>query len=298
MVRRVDVEQFRQLTASMSEEDFERQHAMEQQRVEEEYAAFEEAYAVGKCYLCGKPFKTISKEKPCVHWLLRQCKFKKKDFPLIYERFGYTQLAAFARWCANQEKAFSRINDLSHEKLGEKVFESTVCWRNIEWTFSCSQNDFDGHGSGHSAYPHYHFQMRIDKRPFIDFSDFHIPLSEEDLFHLDLTKSASDIFHHDFGVGGMGMEAAMSIPAEYIIDETEIVHDEDEATYRLQTIMMSDDGFDGEMLQKMLEESRATGKTMASMAKKYLSDKTTVRTVVMPADAVPEIAHRTERKRR
>lgn len=297
--RRIDPDSFRKLFESMSDEELQRNNERDIAQSEKEHAHFVEHYERGLCYLCGKPFKTISKDTPCVHWLLRQCKFKKSDFPQVCERFGYTQIAAFTRWAANQERFLSGINDLSSEKSGRKVFEYTVRWKNIEWTFDCSKNDYQGHGTGHSAYPHYHLQMRIDGKPFINFGDFHIPLSEEDLFHLDLTHAASDIFHHSFGAGGLGMQAGIEIDPEEIIRETVVTDNGDEATYRLQTMVMAGDKpFSGEALKKMVEESQATGATMASLAHKYLGGTASVKTVVSPADSIPEIARRTERKRR
>ena len=171
--RRVNPHAFRQFVEGMSQDQLRQQNEEDIARSCAEYDRFVEHYGHGDCYLCGKPFKTMTTAEPCVHWLLRQCKFKKKDFPSVFARFGYVQIAAFVRWVANQERFLGGINDLLEEKSERKIFEYSVKWKNIEWTFDCSKNDYAGHGGISSNFPHYHVQMRIDGRPFIDFGDFH-----------------------------------------------------------------------------------------------------------------------------
>jgi hypothetical protein len=133
---------------------------------EEKYTRFLNAYSKDECYLCNKNFKTYSKSNPCLHWLLRRCKFKKKDFPLLTEKYDYHQINMYVQWIANSEYFQKNINDMKGEQSEKKVFQSTIKWKNIEWSFECSENDFKGH-NGSINYPHYHFQMTIDKRIFI-----------------------------------------------------------------------------------------------------------------------------------
>lgn len=298
-IRRVNVDAVRRFFESLSQEQLQQQNQLDQERSEREHEKFVEGYLNGVCYLCGKPFKTMSRSEPCVHWLLRQCKFKKKDFPLVYTKFGYTQIAAFTRWVANQERYQGNINDLEHEKSERKIFEYTVKWKNIEWTFDCSTNDYEGHKGTHSEYPHYHLQMRIDGKQFINFGDFHIPLSEEDLFHIDLTRSIPDMFHHSFGSGGAGMQSAAEIAPEDIVENTTVVDDESIATYSMQTMIYGGEGgIDGEALHAMINESRQTGEPLAKLAHKYMPQADSIKTIISPADSIPEIGRRTERKRR
>jgi hypothetical protein len=272
---------------------------MDIDRSDAEHEKFVEAYGRAECYLCGKPFKTISKTEPCVHWILRQCKFKKKDFQSVYGCFGYDQIAAFVRWCANQERFMSGINDLYEEKNDRKIFEWTAKWKNIEWTFDCSKNDYAGHGGGASSFPHYHFQMRIDGKPFIDFGDFHIPLSEQDLFVLDLKLALPEHFHHSFGYGGAGMQSAFEADPEKVVEHTSVCNNEEEATYHLQTMIMSKDNpISGEQLVAIFEESKRTGQTFAHLARKHLYNVDSIKTVVSLADSIPEIARRAVRERR
>jgi hypothetical protein len=298
--RRVNVGAFEQFIDSLTDEELRKQREQDSLRAEQQHADFVQAYERNECYLCQKPFRTMSKGEPCLHWLLRQCKFKKKDLPLIYQRFGYTQIAAFTRWAANQERFHGNINDLVEEKSERNIIEFTVKWKNIEWTFHCAKSDYDGHTGIHSNFPHYHFQMRIDGRPFIDFGDFHIPFSEEDLFHIDLTMAIPDKVRHSFGPGGDGMQAAAEVDPYLLIHNSVVSTAENEASYRMQTIMSANPGetIDGNLLVSMIEESRKTGKPLASLVNKYCPPTVSVLSIVSPADTVPAIAHRTERKGR
>jgi len=61
----------------ISEEIYEQnlQRVEDAKKEHEEFLLFHEN---DMCYICKKSYKTISKENPCVHWLLREGKFKKK----------------------------------------------------------------------------------------------------------------------------------------------------------------------------------------------------------------------------
>jgi len=267
----------------------------EHQRQAEE---FREGYRNNICYLCGKPFKTISKNNPCLHWLLRQCKFKKKDFPEIYGKYGYLNIASFIRWCANQERLLSSINDLDEEKPERKILSYTVKWKNIEWTFDCSKNDFKGHQGTAIEYPHYHFQMRLDGKQFINFSDFHIPFNDEDLFALTASQEQGDWFKQNFGAIGSGMQDAVNVEPGLVLEHM-INAEEEDATYHLSTVIEAiGKPIPGELIDEIREESQRTGKSMSLIAKEKLAGIANVKTVISPADSIPDIAARTERKRR
>jgi hypothetical protein len=276
-------------------EEINRKNDEEHQRQADEFKA---GYEKGVCYLCGKPFKTISKDNPCLHWLLRQCKFKKKDFPKIYAKYGYGNIAAFIRWSANQERLLSSINDLEDEKGERKILSYTVKWKNIEWTFDCSKNDFSGHTGTSIDYPHYHFQMRIDGRQFINFNDFHVPFTDEDVFVLTNSIGQGDWFKQNFGAIGSGMQEAVSIDPELALEHMSNA-DEDDATYHLSTMIEAiDKPIPGELIDEIRQESIETGKSMTLIAKEILKDIAIVKTVISPTDSIPDIAARTEHKRR
>lgn len=283
----------------MTPEEVEQMNRLNDEEHQRQALAFKAGYEKDICYLCKKPFKTISKDDPCLHWLLRQCKFKKKDFPKIYEKYGYGNIAAFIRWCANEERLLSNINDLEDEKSDRKVLSYTVKWKNIEWTFDCSKNDFQGHQGTSIDYPHYHFQMRIDGRQFINFNDFHVPFTEHDVFIVKNSMEQRDWFKQDFGAIGSGMQDAVSVDLEDILEHTSRSDNEDEATYHFSTMIDArDNPISGEEIYEIQQEAERTGKSFAFVAQKRLKDRANVQTVVSPADSIPDIASRTEHKRR
>jgi hypothetical protein len=293
-----DTKKIRDFFQSLPPEEIEEINRKNDAQHKEQSAKFLKGYAKDICYLCEKSFKTISVDEPCIHWLLRRCKFKKKDFPKVYDKYGYGNIAAYLRWCANQEKHLGNINDLDDEKSKRKRISSTIKWKNIEWTFDCSENDFSGHAGSKTDFPHYHFQMRIDGRPFISFGDFHIPFTDDDLFNLRLVEEQGDWFKHNYGEIGAGMQDAMTINLETMIENMETA-DESEGTFHLSTIIEAKDGaISGDLIADIFKESEETGKTVAALMKEKLSDIANVQTIVSPADSVPEIAKRTERKRR
>lgn len=281
------------LTADEVEEINKKQHGENLRQVR----AFKEAYPKEQCYLCGKDFKTLSKDQPCLHWLLRKGKFKKNDFKLIYTKYGYHNVAAFLRWCANEEKLLSNINDLESERSGRKILSSTIKWKNIEWTFDCSENDLKGHEGSYIDYPHYHFQMRIDGRPFINFNDVHVPFSKEDLVILNLRDSSKVL--QNFGVAGSGMQDAISLDPDMLIELVSPTENEEDATYHFDTIIeMSENPLSGEELYEIIMDAQKEGKSLTYMVNKRLGDRAKIQTVISPAESVPDIAIRTEYKRR
>lgn len=294
-----DTEKYRRIFNSMSPEEIEEINRRSAEEHQKQAAAFKAGYKKGICYLCSKPFKTISKDNPCLHWLLRQCKFKKNDFPKLYSKYGYINIAAFIRWCANQEHLLSNINDLEDEKSDKKILSYTVRWKNIEWTFDCSNNDFQGHQDNSINYPHYHFQMRIDGRQFINFNDFHLPFTDQDLFVLKTSREQSDWFKQDFGPIGSGMQDAISIDPDKIIEHADSTDDEDNAVYNFSTIInASNNPISGEEIHEIYQEAKRTGKSFAYVAQQRLSGRAEVNTVISPAKSIPDITPRTEHKRR
>ncbi|MFZ1233065.1 MAG: hypothetical protein WAQ53_07265 [Thiofilum sp.] len=282
----------------MSTEEIEEINRLDHEQHHRQAEAFKEGYKKGICYLCNKPFKTISNDQPCLHWLLRQCKFKKKDFPKIYSQYSYVNIAAFIRWCANQERFLSNINDLSDEKSNSKIISYTVRWKNIEWTFDCSKNDFNGHTGTSINYPHYHFQMTIDGRQFINFNDFHVPFTDHDLFILKNSIEQGSWFKHNFGSIGSGMQEAVSVEIDNIIEHTTPSSNEDEATYQFSTMIdASENPLSSEEINEIIQESERTGKSFAFIAQQKLKDRAKIKTIVSPANSIPNITPRTKHKR-
>ncbi|PLX66706.1 MAG: hypothetical protein C0602_11475 [Denitrovibrio sp.] len=286
--------------SQFSEEDIKQINDKEHEKYQDEYKRFIDAYDNGICYLCGKPFKTISTNNPCLHWLLRQCKFRAKDFHKIYKKYNYHQIVSFLRWIANTECFQRNINDLQEEKRDNMLIESTIKWKNIEWTFSCTHSDYAGHEGTQASFPHYHFQMKIDGQIFIKFNSHHIRFSDEDLFNISITQDDSIPASYSLGgAGGSGMQDALSLDPDEIIDSS-IASDGSEGTYHFSTFIQanSPEGISGDVIQDMIDESKRTGKTIASLADKYIGDLGTTKTIIAAADSVPEIAERKGRSKK
>lgn len=283
----------RSLSPEQVAEGNRREHAEHERQVSE----FRKAYAEGRCYLCGEHFDQMRTAHPCTHWLLRRCRFKKKDLLSIAERYDYHNIAAFLRWCANEESPLRNINDLESEKSDRKILCYTVKWKNVEWTFDCTESDMRGHGTGASSHPHYHFQMRIDGRQFINFNEFHVPLSDRDLFNLALRDEPQ--FRHSFGAAGSGMQEAISFKPEFVIEHTIPTANEDKAVYNFSTIIeASDQPLSGDEINDIIEEAKRTKKSFAFVAQQRLQGRANIQTVVSPIDSIPDIASRTEHKPR
>jgi len=259
-------------------------------------AEFSSAYKQGICYLCGEAFDQMRASEPCTHWLLRRCRFRKKDFSKIYTRYDYHNIAAFLRWCANEEAYARNINDLAEERAERKVISYTIKWKNIEWTFDCAENDLKGHGVGHSLFPHYHFQMRIDGRQFINFNEFHIPFSDRDKFNISLRHEP--YIRQDFGSAGSGMQDAMDVDLEKILEHTLPTDDENDGLYHISTIAEFDPPISGEELHEIFEEAKLTRRTISVVMRERAQDRAKMTTIVSPIENIPDIAHRTEHKPR
>lgn len=277
-------------------------HQLEQ--YEHEYSDFIEHYENQMCYLCKKPFATISSNSPCLHWLLRRCKFKKNDFPKIYENYDFYSISAYLRWVAFAEAGSKNINNLKEESDKRKIFEITIKWLNIEWTLDCSKNDFRGHEGTKTDFPHWHFQMRIDGRQFINFNDFHIPFSENDQLKIDLESDSDSGFVHSYGPGGIGMQERMDqlqYNYEEFLESSLVATDPDDGQIHMQSIITAPEGgISGEQIDKALTMARETGKTLAYCFSVVLKNDSgvSIATIASPAESVPELVKRSERKRR
>lgn len=262
----------------------------------EEYKRFLLSLEKEECYICNKSLKTISRSTPCLHWLLRQCKMKKKDFPLIVEKFNYFQINSYLRWVANSESFQKNINDMKYEKTDKKVIQHTIRWKNIEWSFECSHNDLAGHG-GHINYPHYHFQMTLNGYVFINYNGFHNKFKEQDLAYIYAMLDGNEL---SFGPFGSGMEDALKVKPKVILENSTILEDgeSNDGAFSFQTIIQDSNGIDGDLIQDAIDESRKTKKPFALTLDKYLDKTTSVKTIISPSDNIPQIAKRTEHKKR
>lgn len=292
------IEKTRRRLESMSPDEISRINAEGMRKTDQSYQEFRDSYKKGYCSICNKPLKTFSANTPCLHWLLRPKGFKKKHFPGLFDKYGYFQMECYARWVSNLETPLKNINDIAAERPEKKIFETTIKYKNIEWSFSCSPSDIEGHkNSAVANLPHFHFQMRLDRRPFIDYADFHVPFKEEDLWKLAMLSQSEMPFRHNFTYGE-GMQSVLDNEevVEKVLDASVPASDEAEATLRVDTFVMAKPGqtISGEDMMKLIEESKATGTPIAKLARRLDVD---VQAIVSPGDGVPDLAKRSSTKR-
>jgi len=287
---------FAEFLAGMSEEERQKGNEAEFLRAEEEHDRFKKAYENGNCYLCHKPLKSFSKKTPCIHWLLKPKGFKKKDIALVANKYGVFQIQSLLRWYATEEAFAKNINNLAAEGTGAKIIELTIRYKNLEWSFSCAESDYLGHqNSNHAKHPHYHFQMRIDKRPFINFNDFHIPLSESDVINMEAVRSKPDLISERNSFGE-GMEEMFTEEVIHeVLNSPTSGDSENEAPFKIDSFAYADEGtqIQGEDLYNLIQEAKEKGVTVASLLHKLPNAKTEV--MVTPGSGVVEQAPRSSR---
>jgi hypothetical protein len=283
--------------ATLSVEEIAHGNEVNHRAAEAEYQSFLEHFGRGSCYLCDRPLASFSKKSPCPHWLLKPEGFKKNDLSALAARYGFYQIQSFLRWVANQDGFAKNINDLPEEGTGTKLFEVTIKYKTLEWAFSCAESDYQGHAtSQHAKHQHYHFQMRIDLRPFINYSDFHVPFSEMDIINLEAMR-ANPKMKQRFSFGE-GMNAVLSDETvEHIVNRTIPGDDEDAAPFKLDSIAMAEEGktISGEDIYQLFQEAKAKGVTVASLIHKLPNARTQV--IVNPGPGVVEQAPRAGRKK-
>jgi hypothetical protein len=291
---------FADFMAGLSEEQIAEGNRASFESAQNEFEKFRNDYAKGFCYLCHKPLKSFSKESPCIHWLLKPKGFKKKDFLSITEKYGYFQIQSLLRWYANEECFGQNINSLKEEGTCNKLFEVTIKYLNLEWSFSCAHSDYLGHESTKSSnFPHYHFQMRIDKRPFVGFNDFHIPFTDMDVINIEAIKSKPDLVRQRYSFGE-GMEELLEDEEvlEKVITGASNQKEETEAPFKIDSFAYAEEGktISGEDIYKVIEEAKSKGVPVASLLHRLPNAKTQV--IVSPGPGVVEQAPRTSRKKR
>jgi len=297
-----EMESFKRYLNQMSEEEIQKMYEAQRKEYDDEYLRFTQGYKNSKCYFCNCTFDTYDRNNPCLHWLLRICAFRKKDFRLIIDQFNFHQLSAYLRWVSNIEHGVKNINDLKEESIEKKIFETTIKWKNIEWTLDCSQSDFDGHGKSKADYPHWHFQMKVDDLQFINFNDYHIPFTKDDIVKLSLHKDEESNFSHSFGYGGSGMQDAMDnldLDFDSHMQNAMSASNPEDGVFHIQSVITAPDGgISGEKIDEALAMSKKTGKTLAHCFNEVLKDneKSSITSIISPADTIPDIARRGSRK--
>ncbi|WP_050422074.1 hypothetical protein [Bradyrhizobium tropiciagri] len=258
--------------------------------VESEHAEFKKAYANGSCYLCGDCLTSFDESKPCAHWLLNPAGFrKKKHFELVTSKYGFHQLQSFLRWLANADGGPKNINDLPEEGTG-KLREVTIRYKDLEWAFSSTLNDFHGHGSGTHRSPHYHFQMRQGTSIVIRYNDFHVPFSERDILEISAEMAEPDLKRRWSHGEGM-KEAFREDVIEAMLERGGFKSTGDGAgDVKFDHFITADEGttIKGEDILALYEEAKSSGVPIATLLKQGKLSNVSVTTIASPGPGVVE----------
>ena len=291
--REIRFNKFNEHLNSMSLEEIQEHSVKQAQKDKEEFLLFKEALEKGQCSYCGYSLTHFSDMRPCFHWLLKPKGFKKKHFPILFGCKSFHQLNAYLRWVANSEKPMQNINDLIEEKSPSKFIEETIKYKNIEWSFSCSHGDREGHKEKHKGkMPHYHFQMKIDGNVMINYNGFHIPFTEYDEWFFAVKENKFDRLKTR-PIYGAGMQTMLDhINPEDIVDNIKYTEDQENAELKVDIMLEADEGttISGDDIADMIEERKRTGVSMAKLAQRLKNVK--IQTIISPGPGVPEIAAR------
>ena len=288
------LQQFNDKLNSVSLEELKEIEEKRQKENALDFKNFRQALDEGNCFYCKNPNTHFSTKKPCLHWLLKPKGFKKKHFPILYKEESFRSLNTYLRWVANTEKVGQNINDLVEEKSSNKFIEETMKYKNLEWSFSCSNTDRTGHSQAHKGnMPHFHFQMKVNGNVIINYNAFHIPFTEYDEFTFAVEAGKIDRLksRRSFDAGMQTIFEHMKLD-ENFIDELQYSADESTAAFNTDIFIEAEEGhtISGDDIADLLEERKRTGKSMAALVKKLTNVR--IKTMVSPGAGVPQIAER------
>lgn len=288
------IDAFNKRLASMPVAELQGKSEAQRLKIEADFNGFKDNLKNGQCFYCKNPISHFAAKKPCLHWLLKPKGFKKKHFPTLYEKCGFRHLNTYLRWVANTEQIAQNINDLVAEQSSTKFIEETISYKNIEWSFSCSESDRKGHSGAHKgAVPHYHFQMKVDGSVIINYNAFHIPFTDYDDFSFAVEEGKFDMIKaaRTYDAGMQAIFDHMALDAEFV-DTLRYTEDESNAAFNTNILIHADPGttISGDDLADLFEERKRTGISLASLAKKLKN--ASVEAYISPGEGVPEIAKR------
>lgn len=295
--KKFKISKFNKFLNSLPFEKIKFKNEKEIKKAKKDFEKLKDGLSRGMCSFCGYSLAHFSVNKPCFHWLLKPNGFKKKHFPILFKEKSYNQIDAYLRWVANCDKYIQNINDLKEEKSSNKFIETTIIYKNLEWSFSCSHSDLEGHKNKHKGrLPHYHFQMKVDDNVIINYAGFHIPFSDYDEFCFAVERNDFDRLKsiHTHGAGMQSLKD--NLTPEELVDGLKYTEDESNAQLNTNILIMAEKGstISGEEITKLLEEREKTGVSMAKLA--YKLKNVNIQIFISPGPAVPKIASRKPRK--
>ena len=105
-------------------------------------------------------------------------------------------------WVANSNQPFENVNDIISDILPSRIFEATIRYKNIEWSFSFKKSDLEGHPDARiGGLPHYHFQMIVDDNTIISYNNCHIQFTPEDFLFFEMIRQNAVKVDPQFAIG-------------------------------------------------------------------------------------------------
>ena len=283
------------ILASHSPEELQARAEEHNKRAREDFAKMKKALHEENCSFCSQKLSHFNKTNPCLHWLLWKPKgLKKKHFPLLFEQKGFHQTSAYLRWIANCEKDFFNINDLVEEGKSNNVIDLTIRYKNLEWSFICSENDRQGHPETlEGKKPHYHFQMKKDGYVVINYNGFHLPFIDYDEFCFAMSEGKFNKLRASEGrAAGIQTILDTTKPKDLINNMTHACSEKD-ALFKTDILIEADKGhtISGDEIVDMIEKRKRTGIPIAKLVEKLKNVK--LKIIISPGPAVPEKSERT-----
>lgn len=225
---------FKELFNQLEPEFIQKMNDAQIKEDEHDFNGIRDGLKKGICYICGQPLDYVDENDPCFHWLINPVIRKNLLKKLLYSGKGLFRLYGYLTWVANSEKPFANIDDTNEGNDRNKIFESTIRYKEFEWAFSLAKTDFEGHPGTKIDYSHFHFQMKKNGNVIIKFNDYHIPFSDNDKWMIEMMNQ--DVMTHI-----PSYEAGLSIFSELNRDEVlqlmTRAESKDSAPFRTQTLI-------------------------------------------------------------
>lgn len=278
----------------MNQEEMKKVNIERIEIAKEEYKSFQEDYKKNKCYLCGSNLDYFNQKTVCLHWLLYPLKIKKKNFNNFFKIFDLFQINSYLMWVAYQENKSTNINNLEFEKDKNKLWETTIKYKNIKWSLTCADSDFTGHKESKVNFPHYHFLMEVNKRPFISFNDFHIPLTKGDILKIKAHNKPFGNYIHFWYIPGM--EEMFKGDPNKLLEKMKTQQNKLTAPFHLIGIFEMGRGISREEIYNIMTRSKETGESVIKGISKIPNLKSNI--FIEPGEGVPQLDKKLSRSQK
>lgn len=237
------------------------------ERDSKDFLSLKEQLEKGKYYLCGKSIDYIDESAPCFHWLINAKAKKKQLAKVLNAGKGLLHMYGYLTWVANSTNPFVNIDDTADGIDINKIFETTIKYKEFEWSFSLAHSDFEGHKGTKSDYPHFHLQMKKNGNVVIKFNDYHIPFSDNDIRQIEMKRQGVLEF-----IPGLeaGINALKKINPQEFNNLLSRSNSNEECSFRTRTVLCIPKDKEAEIYSKINELRSSTLMTAPQIAE-YLN---------------------------